>query len=418
MSRTYRSPGLVLTEHEFGVPLDHSSPDGEQISVFVREIAAPDGLDRPYLLFLQGGPGFEAPRPEDRSGWVSRALEDFRVLMLDQRGTGRSTPVTRQTLAGRTPRQQADRLACFRADSIVADAEHIRTAMGVQKWSILGQSYGGFCATTYLSFHPESLREAFITGGIPGLHGGPDRVYRSTYPRVRRRVEEFYARYPGDREVVRALAERLEADDVRLPDGDRLTAARLRTLGGMLGHTGGFEQLHYLLERAWVGEEIDEVFLARVGNQTSFAENPIYALLHEACYAHGPGATRWSAQRVLAEHPEFAEDPTMLTGEMIYPRMYEEHGALAPLREAAELLAQREDWGALYDLERLRVNEVPAAAAAYTEDIYVPYDLQRETAASIPGLRLWSTSEYEHNGLRASGDRVIGRLIDMARGKA
>jgi hypothetical protein len=55
--------GLVLTEHELSVPLDHERADGERITVFAREVADPDGRDRPLLLFLQGGPGFEAPRP-------------------------------------------------------------------------------------------------------------------------------------------------------------------------------------------------------------------------------------------------------------------------------------------------------------------------------------------------------------------
>ena len=100
-SVTRRLPGLVLTEHELPVPLDHADPQGEAITVFAREVAAPDGLDRPFLLFLQGGPGFEAPRPSRQGApaWLERALQDHRVLMLDQRGTGRSSPVS----AGRSP---------------------------------------------------------------------------------------------------------------------------------------------------------------------------------------------------------------------------------------------------------------------------------------------------------------------------
>ena len=53
----------------------------------------------PWLVFLQGGPGFGAQRPVGRDAWLDRALRDFRVLLLDQRGTGRPTPATRQTLA-------------------------------------------------------------------------------------------------------------------------------------------------------------------------------------------------------------------------------------------------------------------------------------------------------------------------------
>ena len=93
---SHRLPGLVLTEHEISVPLDHAQPDGAQISVFAREVADPDGRDKPFLVFFQGGPGFEASRPvgSPRSpSWLDRALKDYRVLLLDQRGTGRSAPV-------------------------------------------------------------------------------------------------------------------------------------------------------------------------------------------------------------------------------------------------------------------------------------------------------------------------------------
>lgn len=82
--------------------------------------------------------------------------------MLDQRGTGRSTPVGDPV--GETPQQQADYLKHFRADSIVRDAELVREALGGDKWSVTGQSFGGFCTLSYLSLAPEGLREAFFTG--------------------------------------------------------------------------------------------------------------------------------------------------------------------------------------------------------------------------------------------------------------
>ena len=63
MPDVVRPPGLVLTEHEFSVPLDHDRPDGDRITVFAREVADPDGTDRPFLVYFQGGPGSEAPRP-------------------------------------------------------------------------------------------------------------------------------------------------------------------------------------------------------------------------------------------------------------------------------------------------------------------------------------------------------------------
>jgi pimeloyl-ACP methyl ester carboxylesterase len=402
-------PGLVAIEHSFEVPLDHGDEAGERIMVFARELADPDGRQRPFLVYLQGGPGFEAPRPTRKPngpGWLDRALRDFRVLMLDQRGTGRSTPVG--ALAGMTAEQQADYLAHFRADSIVRDAEWIRRELGVERWSVLGQSFGGMCVITYLSLAPEGLEAAFVTGGIPVLGARIDEVYARTYERVLERNRRYYERYPADRERVLALHERLDNDVVKLPCGDRLTWRRFRQLGHMLGMSDGAERLHYILELP----PDSRAFLHDVEGEVEFARNPIYAVLHEASWADG-GTTRWSAERVL---PAAFNAPDLFTGEHVYPWMFEDYGALTPLRDAANLLAARE-WPRLYDDDVLRHNEVPTAAAIYVEDMYVERAFSEDTAGEIRGIRTWITNEYQHNGIRVDGERVLGRLIDMARGR-
>src|ERR1700750_3420124 len=195
MAVEVRTRGLVLVEHELDVPLDHARPEGEQITVLAREVADPDGLERPFLVFLQGGPGSEAPRPTRHpSGpaWLERPLSELRVLLLDQRGTVRSTPVG--TLPGMAPAEQAEYLTYFRADAIVRDAEHIRRALDIDRWSVLGQSFGGLCVTTYLSFAPEGLREAFITGGLPPIGRRADEVYERTWGRQLERNRRYYDR--------------------------------------------------------------------------------------------------------------------------------------------------------------------------------------------------------------------------------
>ena len=88
---SYRQPGTVLTDLTFTVPLDHADPGGQQIQLFARavEAADPPGVGLPWLLFLQGGPGFGAGRPIGRDTWLDRALRDYWVLLLDQRGSAR-----------------------------------------------------------------------------------------------------------------------------------------------------------------------------------------------------------------------------------------------------------------------------------------------------------------------------------------
>jgi pimeloyl-ACP methyl ester carboxylesterase len=406
-----KTPGLVMVEREFQVPLDHSQPDGEPITVFAREVADPDGTDRPYLLFFQGGPGHEANRPTrhpTNPGWLDRALRDYRVLLLDQRGTGRSSPIG--DLSSQTAEDQAAYLTHFRADSIVADAELIRSALGVRSWSVLGQSFGGFCVVHYLSQAPAGLREAFVTGGLPPVGRALDDVYQATYTRILERNRRFYQRYPGDRSRVRHLREWLEHEDVRLPGGDRLTTRRFRQLGQVLGMSTGAEELHYLLELP-AGSP---AFLHDVEAALPFSRNPLYAIIHEACYADG-GTTGWSAARLLPE--VFEQDADLFTGEHVYPWMFEDYGALAPLREASELVAAH-PWPRLYDPDRLRSNQVPCAAAIFVEDPYVERVFSEETALLIRGLRPWLTNEYDHNALRAEGERVLSRLIDLSRGLA
>jgi pimeloyl-ACP methyl ester carboxylesterase len=408
----HRAPNFVFTEHEFELPLDHAQPDGPTITVFAREVVLPghEHDDLPWLVYFQGGPGFESPRLLKLidETWWDRALEDYRLLLLDQRGTGRSTPVG--ALPGMSPQEQAEYLTHFRADSIVRDAEAIRQELGVEKWSVLGQSFGGFCVVTYLSRAPEGLAEAFVTGGLPTLTRHPDEVYALTYERARAKNAAYYERYPEDRERVLRIAERLEAEDVRLPSGDRLTVRRFRNLGQMLGMSYGAEQLHYIVELPFGSP----AFLHDVEASFAFARNPIYAVIHEACYAPGV-ATRWSAERVFPD--DLREDPTFLTGEHIYPWMFEDCAELRPLAEAAEILAEHE-WPGLYDPQKLGENEVPSAAVIYAEDMYVPRELSEETAAGIRGLRPWLTNEYEHDGLRSGGERVLGRLLDLVQGRA
>ena len=427
---TYRQAGTVLTDHLFAVPLNHGRPDGEQIEVFAREVVAVGRADTdlPWLLFLQGGPGFGAQRPQGRDSWLDRALTEYRVLLLDQRGTGRSTPATRQTLAGLSSAQaQADYLTHFRADSIVLDAELIRRELtGGAPWSVLGQSFGGFCIVTYLSFAPHGLREAFVTGGLPGLSVTADDVYRHTYRAVIGKNAVHYERYPGDVASAALVAQYLASHDVRLPNGAPLSVQAFQSLGHMLGMSTGSNELHYLLEDPFAGDDLSDAFLYAVQAKLSHAGGPLYALLQEACYAQG-FATRWSAQRIRAEFGEFDSAPVLdadpgvtpllFTGEMIYPWLIDTDPVLRPLREAAELLAERDDWPPLYDPSRLAANQVPAAAAVYYNDMYVDREFSMRTAGAIHGLRAWVTSEYEHDGLRVSAGAVLDRLIGMARGQ-
>lgn len=438
---TYAVPGLQLTDHSLTVPLDHTGMVPGTIEVFFRELVHRNKKDDralPYLLYLQGGPGYEATRPVELSGWIKAAANYFRIVLLDQRGTGRSTPITCDNLAARGgAAAQAAYLRHFRADSIVRDAELVRQALVPRnnhegRWSLLGQSFGGFCCVTYLSLAPDGLMEVLITGGIPpgiDMPCSAETVYRHLAKRVLAQNAKFYQRFPEDVGRVQAIVRHLAAQPgghVLSPAGNRITPRSFQLLGlSSLGFSHGLERLHYLVEGAWDGDRLSLRFRKDFDAWLSFDTNPLYALLHEAIYCQG-AASNWAAQRVR-ESPELDAEfdavaraeaglPVNFTGEMIFPWMFEELAELRKVVAAAELLAGVADWPRLYDAAALRECGVPVAAATYYEDMFVDFNLAQQTAAHIKGIRQFISNEWLHCGIREAGGTIFDKLLNLTRG--
>lgn len=417
---------MELVDHCFAVPLDHSDPEGRQIQVFAREVRDldPQSTHKPWLIFLQGGPGFRGPLPIRKEGWLKRALQDYRVLMYDTRGNGLSTAVNFQTLAAEGDAQtQADYLKHFRADNIVRDAEILRKQLSPDTpWSTIGQSYGGWCTMTYLSLHPEGLKECFIFGGVPGLQRTAREIYEGTFPLVEERNRQYFEKFPMDKARLAELCQHLQQHDVRLPNGDRMTPRRLQLLGISLGFADTAEDIHFLLEEAFVkvGDEkvVNHSFLKSIQMRIRFDTNPIFALLHEAIYAQEQ-ATAWSCNQVQQEqyrHYDNYEDFHFF-GEMIFPWMFDEISELKSQKEVAEILASYDAWPKLYDESVLSENKVPVTCAVYYNDMFVNTKFSRETIDSVPNMKAWYTSEYEHCGLRTGGEKIFSRLLDIAHGE-
>ncbi len=420
-----RAPRVAVREHRVQVPVDWSAPDRyPPIEVFAREIVDPNraGEDLPLLLYLQGGPGGMGPRPM-ASGWWATAVKTHRVVLLDQRGTGRSSRVDGRSLAAfPDARAAADYLACFRGDAIVADAEHLRaTVYEGRRWATLGQSYGGFLTLAYLSRHPEALTACYVTGGLPGIEADAREVYRRTFPRMVARNADHARRYPEDAALLARLAERVAVGDVILPTGEPLTPERLQLLGMPFGMSTGFDDLHWLLDTVDLSADgvPSPAFLAEVEHRTGFDPNPLYGVLQEVIYHQGNWSGGWAAQEERDRRPEFATgaSPLLLTGEMFFPWMYEQVRALRPFRAVADELAEPRDWPQLYDVERLAGNDVPVAAVQYFDDPYVDLDLALATTEAVGNVRTWVTNEYLHDGLRVAGDVILPHLMDLAAGR-
>lgn len=453
-------PGqLRVTELTFEVPLNHSNPSTGSLKLFGRQVSKHDVpivprtdseqdefYRKPYLVYLEGGPGFGNKEPQHHSLTNTALDKGYTLLLLDYRGTGLSTPINQPhlaTLGG--PREQADYLRHFRADSIVRDAEAVRLCLTAdypdshKKWSIFGQSFGGFVALTYLSQFPQGLREVFLTGGLAPVKRTAEEVYTALYRKVIERNEAYYRKFPEDVERVREVARFLHSNSpIRLPGGGEFTVERLLGIGLCLGMNGGIDLMHSTILK--LAMDIEQLgFITRAAGAAlegliPFDMHPIYAILHESIYSNGPGkASDWAAYRVGKKLAEFGsepglhwllsvrdaldyqnkEQPLYFSGEMVYPSHFDCYPELKDMKETAELLAKYDEWPQLYDLDQLARNKVPVYAASYVEDMYVDADFARETAKAVRGTKVFETNVMYHGALRAKTEEVLGQLFKL-----
>lgn len=174
-------------EFNFKVPLDHSKPqEMRQLPLHAKLVydhypsgakADPEirtdwrdivGKNPDLLLYLCGGPG-DANTLKNPALKKAALARGYQVLFVDFRGTGQSGAITK------APDEGAEYLAMFRQDNIVRDLEAIRLWLANKlpepnlKFSLLGQSFGGWIILTYLSFLPSSLKRVGIHAGLPPL---------------------------------------------------------------------------------------------------------------------------------------------------------------------------------------------------------------------------------------------------------
>ncbi len=120
--------------------------DGQR--VYWEQSGNPDG--RP-VVFLHGGPG------GGTSPWHRRFFDPsvYRIILLDQRGCGRSTP------------HASDPAADLRFNTtwhLVADLELLRKNLGISRWQVFGGSWGSALALAYAQAHPHAVSELVLRG--------------------------------------------------------------------------------------------------------------------------------------------------------------------------------------------------------------------------------------------------------------
>ena len=112
----------------------------------------------PYLVILHGGPGFSAHMFLPWGASLEKALN---VVYLDQRESGESG---RTTFAGPTPTK--DELKNITVANMVKDIEGVRQFLKVEKWHVLGHSWGGMLGIEYVTAHPDHVRTYIHMDGL------------------------------------------------------------------------------------------------------------------------------------------------------------------------------------------------------------------------------------------------------------
>jgi proline iminopeptidase len=170
-----------------------SLPVDELHTLYWEESGNPEGVP---VVYLHGGPGSGAS-PQKRQ-WFDPAY--YRIVLLDQRGAFRSTP-----------------LGECRANTtalLVQDLEALRRTLGIERWLVTGGSWGSLLALAYGQSHPEACLGFVLRGVLLGsveeidwyLHG-----MRLFYPQAH---ERFTAWIPEEErgDPLAAYERRLFAD--------------------------------------------------------------------------------------------------------------------------------------------------------------------------------------------------------------
>jgi pimeloyl-ACP methyl ester carboxylesterase len=186
--RAQRGGGRVEAEcATFEVPEDHAAPGGRRITL--RLALVPARASRPEadpVVFLAGGPGQSAIEAYPVAHAAFKPLLARRhVLLVEQRGTGESSPLKCPLPDWKDPGAQdaagarEDALACLRrydgqadprhytTSDYIRDLERVRQALGIAQVNLAGGSYGTRVALEYLRRHPDAVRSVFIDSVVP-----------------------------------------------------------------------------------------------------------------------------------------------------------------------------------------------------------------------------------------------------------
>ena len=265
---------------------------------------------------------------------------------------------------------------------------------------------------TYLSIAPEGLREAFITGGLSPIGRPVDDVYGATYRPADRQEPALLRALPrrpraGPRHPAPARRRGRPAAVRRPPDRRGASAS---SGCGSATAPGSSTSTTSSSCRSARGRSCTTPRLAsgsagtRSTPRSTSRRTPTAS--PRAGRPSGCCPTRSPTERVLHRRARLPVDVGGLRGPPRRTARAAEHPRGAPV---AAPVRRRPAARATRSRSRRRSTSTTCTSSATSP---------RRRRRPIRGLRTWNTDEFEHNGLRADGERVLGRLIDLVRGRA
>jgi proline iminopeptidase len=273
-------------------PYAHGMLDvGDGNLVYWEECGNPEGKP---VVFLHGGPGTGCS-PGMRRQFDPEA---YRVILFDQRGSGRSTPHAAD---------YGTDLSVNTTAHLVRDIELLREDRGVSRWMVFGGSWGSTLGLHYAQLHPERVTEIVLVAVTTGryeelewLYDGLGRFFPEEWHRFRDGAPagstDLVAAYDGllndpDPAVRRKAADDWVAWESSIlsldPDhrpGPRVADPRWRTAFARI-------TAHYFRHKAWLE---DGQVLREVGRLRGIPA----VLVHGRWDMQGPLATAWELARV------------------------------------------------------------------------------------------------------------------------
>ena len=191
-TRTTPTVDFPLQAARLAAPENPSAPDGVQVELAVFRLATANPRPASPVVYLHGGPGgssLEHLESPDFQAVFTAFQRESDVILFDQRGCGQSQPsllpagvprMREDTLTSRASflayldeasRLVRDRLQAAGHDprqytlpQSVADLERLRQALGVEKISLFGHSYGAQLAQEYVRRHPDAVDRVILAG--------------------------------------------------------------------------------------------------------------------------------------------------------------------------------------------------------------------------------------------------------------